>query len=58
MIESGDEKSVAELVDFIDSVSDSAVSNHEDSDEQGNAVEVLSETHKFLLSPSLDQVFW
>lgn len=55
MIESGDEKSVAELVDFIDSVSDSAVSNHEDSDEQGNAVEVLSETHKFLLSPSLDQ---
>ncbi|KAJ6928253.1 aberrant root formation protein 4 [Populus alba x Populus x berolinensis] len=25
------------------------------SDEQGNAVEVLSETHKFLLSPSLDQ---
>lgn len=55
MIESGDEKSVAELVDFIDSVSDSAVSNHEDSDDQGNAVEVLSETHKFLLSPSLDQ---
>ncbi|KAJ6915498.1 aberrant root formation protein 4 [Populus alba x Populus x berolinensis] len=55
LIESGDEKSVAELVDFIDSVSDSAVSNHEDSDEQGNAVEVLSETHKFLLSPSLDQ---
>lgn len=58
MIASGDEKSVAELVDFIDSVSDSAVSNHEDSDEQGNAVEVLSETHKFLLSPLLDQVFW
>ncbi|XP_061966258.1 aberrant root formation protein 4 isoform X2 [Populus nigra] len=55
LIESGDEKSIAELVDFIDSVSDSAVSNHEDSDEQGNAVEVLSETHKFLLSPSLDQ---
>ncbi|KAG5244420.1 aberrant root formation protein [Salix suchowensis] len=55
LIESGDEKSVAELVDFIHTVSDSAVSNHEDRDAQGNAVEVLSEIHKFLLSPSLDQ---
>ncbi|KAJ6406176.1 hypothetical protein OIU84_009825 [Salix udensis] len=55
LIESGDEKSVAELVDFINTVSDSAVSNHEDRDAQGNAVEVLSEIHKFLLSPSLDQ---
>ncbi|KAJ6329962.1 hypothetical protein OIU76_008731 [Salix suchowensis] len=55
LIESGDEKSVAELVDFIHTVSDSAVSNHEDRDAQGNAVEILSEIHKFLLSPSLDQ---
>ncbi|KAJ6383034.1 hypothetical protein OIU77_031457 [Salix suchowensis] len=55
LIESGDEKSVAELVDYINTVSDSAVSNHEDRDAQGNAVEVLSEIHKFLLSPSLDQ---
>ncbi|CAK7353846.1 unnamed protein product [Dovyalis caffra] len=55
LIESGDEKSVAELVDFINSVSDSALSNLEDTDARQNAVEVLSEIHKFLLFPSVDQ---
>ncbi|OMO90742.1 YAP-binding/Alf4/Glomulin [Corchorus olitorius] len=47
--------SVSELVNFLDSVSDPAISDPENEVAITNALEVLSETHKFLCSTSLDQ---
>ncbi|WRX33983.1 YAP-binding/ALF4/Glomulin - like 1 [Theobroma cacao] len=47
--------SVAELVNFLDSLSDAAISEPENEDASANALEILSETYNFLCSPSLDQ---
>ncbi|OMO61612.1 YAP-binding/Alf4/Glomulin [Corchorus capsularis] len=47
--------SVSELVNFLDSVSESAISDPENEVAITNALEVLSETYKFLCSTSLDQ---
>ena len=59
-IESGNicqsENSVSELVNFLDSVSDSTMTDPSNEDIKNNASEILSELYKFLCSPSLDQV--
>ncbi|GLT76836.1 hypothetical protein SLA2020_484720 [Shorea laevis] len=59
LIESGDDdqskETVSYLVNFLDSVSDAAVSKPENEDAKNNALEVLSETYRFLCSPSMDQ---
>lgn len=47
--------SVSELVNFLDSISDAAVSEPENEDARTNALEILSEINKFLCSPSLNQ---
>ncbi|KAL5853158.1 hypothetical protein ACOSQ3_008276 [Xanthoceras sorbifolium] len=58
-IESGDihqsENSVSELVNFLDSVSDSTMMDPSNEDIKNNASDILSELYKFLCSPSLDQ---
>ncbi|KAK9032191.1 hypothetical protein V6N11_056469 [Hibiscus sabdariffa] len=46
--------SVSELVSFLDSVSDAAVSEPENGDAKANAFKILSEIYQFLCSPSLD----
>ncbi|XVE97367.1 hypothetical protein REPUB_Repub03eG0013700 [Reevesia pubescens] len=47
--------SVSELVNFLDSVSDAAVSEPENEEANTNAHKILSEIYEFLCSPSLDQ---
>ncbi|XP_021276162.1 aberrant root formation protein 4 isoform X2 [Herrania umbratica] len=47
--------SVAELVNFLDSLSDAAISEPENEDASANVLEILSQTYNFLCSPSLDQ---
>ncbi|KAI9191751.1 hypothetical protein LWI28_012963 [Acer negundo] len=58
-IESGDihqsENSVSELVNFLDSVLDSTMTDPSNEDIKNNASEILSELYKFLCSPSPDQ---
>ncbi|KAJ9184066.1 hypothetical protein P3X46_007846 [Hevea brasiliensis] len=54
-IQGGDGSSVWELVDFLETISGSALADAEDEDAQNNALEVLSEIQRFLLSPTLDQ---
>uniref|UniRef100_A0A2C9W4Z4 Aberrant root formation protein 4 n=1 Tax=Manihot esculenta TaxID=3983 RepID=A0A2C9W4Z4_MANES len=54
-IEGGDGSSVSELVDFLETVSGSALENPEDEVAQNNALEILSEIQTFLLSATLDQ---
>ncbi|KDP34393.1 hypothetical protein JCGZ_12787 [Jatropha curcas] len=54
-IKVGDESSVSELVDFLETISGSALANPEDKDAQNKALEILSYIHMFLLSSSLDQ---
>ncbi|KAF8393088.1 hypothetical protein HHK36_021329 [Tetracentron sinense] len=59
-IETGDfrqsERAVAELVDFLDSVYNATVSDHDDEVSMGNSVEVLEEIHRFLCSPLSGQM--
>ena len=47
---------MSELVNFLYSVSDAAVSEPENEDAKANAFKILSELYEFLCSPSLDQV--
>lgn len=49
---------MSELVDFLETVSGSALENPEDEVAQNNALEILSEIQTFLLSATLDQVFF
>ncbi|XP_039018805.1 aberrant root formation protein 4-like [Hibiscus syriacus] len=46
--------SESELVNFLDSVSDAALSEPENEDAKANAFKILSEIYQFLCSPSLD----
>ncbi|KAK8610188.1 hypothetical protein V6N13_081355 [Hibiscus sabdariffa] len=46
--------SVSELVSFLDSVSDAAISEPENGDAKANAFKILSEIYQILCSPSLD----
>lgn len=61
LIESGDlhpsETSVSELVDLLDSISDSIASDPENDALINNALEVLSDIDQYVSSPSLDQVW-
>ncbi|GAV70567.1 Kinetochor_Ybp2 domain-containing protein [Cephalotus follicularis] len=50
------ESLITELVNFLDSISSAALSEPDDEGVKNNAIEVLSEMHKYLSSPSLDQV--
>jgi len=60
LIEGGDslqsENSVSELVNFLETISDAALSDPDNVDAQNNALEVLLEIHGYLCSPSSDQV--
>ncbi|KAL6985213.1 hypothetical protein U1Q18_018591, partial [Sarracenia purpurea var. burkii] len=58
-IESGDfrqsEKSVSELVNFLNSVTDAVVSETENESSEDKAFQVLTGIHQYITSPSLDQ---
>ncbi|KAH7841425.1 hypothetical protein Vadar_029718 [Vaccinium darrowii] len=58
-IESGDlqqsDKSISELVDFLNSVTDTVISEPEDGYSEHDAFEVLTEIQRYVASPSLDQ---
>ncbi|KAJ8751789.1 hypothetical protein K2173_025975 [Erythroxylum novogranatense] len=54
-IESGNESKASELVSFIDSISDAALLDPENEEAEDDAFRVVSEIHRFLFSPSLDQ---
>eukprot|EP00257_Ricinus_communis_P003412 XP_002515461.2 aberrant root formation protein 4 [Ricinus communis] len=51
----GDGSSVSNLVNFLETVSSSASANSDDQEAHNNALQILSEIHRFLLCPSLDQ---
>ncbi|KAM4122662.1 hypothetical protein ACB094_01G101500 [Castanea mollissima] len=59
LIEGGDshqsENSVSELVKFLETISDAALSDPDNVDAQNYALEVLLEIHGYLCSPSSDQ---
>ncbi|KAI8569166.1 hypothetical protein RHMOL_Rhmol02G0257600 [Rhododendron molle] len=58
-IESGDfqrsDKSIAELVDFLNSVTDAVVSEPDEDSPEHEAFRVVTEIHRYVASPSLDQ---
>jgi len=60
LIEAGDfhesENTVQELVKFLDSVYDAAVSDPDSEHAENEAFEAISEIHRYICSPSLDQV--
>lgn len=60
MVEAGDfhesENTVSELVKFLDSVYDVAVSDPDSEHAENEAFEAISEIHSYICSPSLDQV--
>ncbi|ESW33150.1 hypothetical protein PHAVU_001G047200 [Phaseolus vulgaris] len=59
LVEAGDfhesEKTVSELVKFLDSVYDVAVSDPDSEHAENEAFEAISEIHSYICSPSLDQ---
>ena len=59
-IETGDlhksGSSVSELVNYLDSISDAALSDTSNEESRNNALEVLSEIHLYICQPLLDQV--
>lgn len=60
MVEAGDfhesENTVSELIKFLDSVYDGAVSDPDSERAENEAFEAISEIHRYICSPSLDQV--
>lgn len=50
------EELISELVEFLSSISDAAISDPSDEDTQNNSIAVLSHIYSFLSSSSLDQV--
>ncbi|KAA8525540.1 hypothetical protein F0562_007407 [Nyssa sinensis] len=49
------EKSISELGEFLNSVSDAVVSEPDNESSESEAFEVLTEIHRYITSPSLDQ---
>ncbi|XP_065849920.1 aberrant root formation protein 4 isoform X2 [Euphorbia lathyris] len=54
-IQVGDGSSLSELVNFLETISGSALADPDDENAQNTAFEVLSEIHRFAFSPALDQ---
>ncbi|VFQ84788.1 unnamed protein product [Cuscuta campestris] len=52
---SGSDRSVSELVDFLNSASDSTAREADDEDAERKAFRILTEIHRFTSSPSLSQ---
>jgi glomulin len=49
------ENTISELVNFLDSLLDAALSDPDNEHKENNAFEALSEIHRYICSPSLDQ---
>ncbi|WCJ30357.1 aberrant lateral root formation 4 [Euphorbia peplus] len=54
-IQLGDGSSLSELVKFLETISASALADPEDENAQNAAFEALSEIHRFVLSPTVEQ---
>lgn len=61
-IEAGDysdsDRSVSELVEFLNSTSDTVLQEAENEDSERKAFQILTEIHRFTTSPSLNLVFF
>ncbi|KAK6161536.1 hypothetical protein DH2020_004917 [Rehmannia glutinosa] len=60
LIEAGDysnsEQSIAELVNFLNSISDSLIAeDHENEDPQKTAIDILTQIHQYMASPAVKQ---
>lgn len=61
MAEAGDfheseNTAVSELVEFLDSLLDAAMSDLDSENAENDAFEAISEIHRYICSPSIDQV--